>query len=120
MIHVTVEMDVLATATLSYPDDALKDIVERVDNDRDQFIKKLKLNRKSATSMVIVEVHDNQGQRIMGRTLVEPNYADAGCFLESAIMNTTPKDMYTALHSLCMDEEYIVGMLPHLARKFLP
>ncbi|MBN2889305.1 MAG: hypothetical protein JXO49_08190 [Deltaproteobacteria bacterium] len=120
MITVKVEMDILATATMTYPDDALEGLIERVDNDREKFIKRLRPKRNTATSMVVLEAVDSHGQKIMERTLVEPNYADAGCFLESAIMNTTPKDMYTALHSLCMDEEYIVGMLPRLARKFLP
>jgi hypothetical protein len=112
MITVKVEMDIIATATMSYPDDSLENLVELVDNDREKFIKRLRPKRNTATSMVILEAVDDHGQRIMSRTLVEPNYADAGCFLESAIMNTTPKDMYIALHSLCMDEEYIVGTLP--------
>lgn len=120
MLHVEIEMDVLANVVLTYPDEAKERLADIVDNDRLEIIKQLRMIPGSGTSMVIKSVLNDQGERIMGRTLVEPNYADAGCFLESAVMNTTPKDLYTALHSLCMDEEYILGTLPYLARKILP
>ena len=119
---VYIEMDLLGTATVAYPldDYPINHLIEMVDNDRERIIQKIRMDRKTATSMVILKAVDGHGKQIMGKTMVEPNFADAGCFLESALINISPKDLYRAMYSLCMDEEFILGTLPRLARKLLP
>ncbi len=118
MITVRVEMDMLAVATMTYPEEEKGEILELVDGrDRDKIIKKLRCDRRTATSMVILDAKDDDGNVVMSRTLVDPNYADAGSFLESAMMACSPKDLYTALGRLCMEESFILIGLMRLFRK---
>lgn len=120
MITVQVEMDMLAVATMTYPDEEAAKILELVDvRDRSKIIKKLRCDRRTATSMVILDAVDDKGNVIMSRTQVDPNFADAGSFLESAMMASSPKDLYTALSRLCMDESFIVIGLMRLIRKIV-
>lgn len=65
----------------------------------------------------ILDAKDDDGNVVMSRTLVDPNYADAGSFLESAMMACSPKDLYTALGRLCMEESLIIIGLMQLFRK---
>ncbi|AEK58788.1 hypothetical protein [Acidithiobacillus caldus] len=120
MITVRVEMDMLAVATMTYPDEAKDEILELVDGrDRDKIIRKLRCDRSTATAMVILDAKDDDGNVVMGRTLVDPNYADAGSFLEAAMMACSPNDLYTALRRLCMEESFIGIGLKRLLCKLL-
>ncbi|MBU2722901.1 hypothetical protein [Acidithiobacillus ferridurans] len=124
MLQVKVQMDLIGQAVLTYPERPYtpQEIVDMVHNDRETIRSRLVADRSTATALWINSAMSGSGKgpEVMGRTPLEPAYADAGSLLESAIINNSPKDFYEALACLMMSESLIVNSVPRLVRKLIP
>lgn len=118
MITVQIEMDMVAVATMTYPDTEKNQIIALADGrDRDKIIENLVVDPLTATSMKILSAVDDHGHEIMGNTLVDPNYADAGSFLEAALMVHSSGALAAAIDRLLMTKEFKMEAIKALLKE---